>query len=184
MRNQVVAVALAVLLFIAAAGIATAIREADTSADGRFEIAARHLARLDAADVEFARKVESLDQHLAESVRVSHERRAVLADELRREMGAAVAKVSAAVAEESATRESDVGEIVAIGIAVEAEIKRLADVDRRLLGRIDVLEKRLRAVETKPVPAPVVIEKTVQVPVYMPAPTPVYLYPVMPRRCH
>jgi chromosome segregation ATPase len=177
---------LAGLVFAMSFGVASIVSRLSDLADrtnNRFGRVGSRLEGLYLTDSELAGQIESLDTHLAESVRISHERRAVLADELRREMSTAVAKTNAAIAEETATRESDVSELAAIGIAIEGRIARLTDVDRRLLERIDALEKRMKAAESRPIPAPVVIEKTVQVPVVVPAPTPVYLYPILPRRC-
>lgn len=125
-------------------------------------------------------RVSSLDAHLADSVRISHSRRADLATELRREIAAAVASIPTPTepARPEVTRE-DIARLTAAGLLANDAINRLADVDRAIFGRLEAIETRLKAIETRKPPVKVVERvETVRVEI----PTPVYV-PVVPVRC-
>ena len=180
-------------------------------ADARLERIVRRLDGIDAALATLSARVDSAERHLTGSVRVAHDRRKALADELRREASSAVDRLTLQVAGLGENvvelRKRAESEVVIRGQQILAErsdrrkevalivdeLTRVAwgqvAANGRLADRLATAEDRIEALESRPAPEPVVVEKVtrqvVQVPVYLPiAPAPVpSCWPVPIRRC-
>lgn len=185
-----------ILLFLLLAGaVITSTYYHIDSADqtnGRFERLAGRLDDLEAFAISLGGRIDSTDRHATEFFRISHERRVALAGELRREiiagcdvlarkLEAEKAARGQLVSGERSARRREIQSAVKEAVAVTAFMAE--DGDLQLAAAIDHIEKKIKVIESRPVPKPVVIEKTVQVPVILPAPAPVLFYvPVYPPR--